>query len=179
MPKKQGKKSSQKGAGRKSSIKKAKKKKKVTIVSSKKGKTVRVAAPVAIARTITGTAPKDFRVVHKELLQDVLGSISYNGNSPDNVYEINPGLVSSFPWLGVIAQNFEQYKFNYLRWEYVPRCPTSTAGSFYMATSYDARENPPFNSVQAIAAYRNSLSMTVWDSKTHNSQVSASSIRPS
>jgi len=174
MPKKNKKKSSRK-MKLKSSLKK---KVKLPSIKKKKKKSIRSAAPVAVSRKMSTPAPlvggkSGFRIKHRELLQDVVGSIAYNGGLETNVYEINPGLTSSFPWLGPIAQNFEQYKFNSLRWEFVPRCATTTPGSFYMATSYDARENPPFTSDAALSAYRNSVSDNVWRGLTHNSAIEA------
>jgi len=109
-------------------------------------------------------------VKHKELLQSILGSVGFNG-SADTTYQLNPGLQDCFPWLANIAQNYEQYVWNSLDWEYVPRCPSNTAGSLYMATSYDAKDYPPFDTSDKMGTYRNSISSGVWAPIWHHSAV--------
>jgi len=60
-----------------------------------------------------GTSPPVFRksahgfiVEHREYVQDIYGSILFNNNS----YQINPVNSTLFPWLSLVAQNFEEYR---------------------------------------------------------------------
>jgi hypothetical protein len=49
--------------------------------------------------------------MHREYLGDVISS-STSGAFSNTTYRINPGNVLSFPWLSVIAQNFDQWRPN-------------------------------------------------------------------
>jgi hypothetical protein len=49
-----------------------------------------------------------FRVQHREFVADVSTSVGYAVTK----YSVNPGLKSTFPWLGDIASAFEQYKLH-------------------------------------------------------------------
>lgn len=84
---------------------------------------------------------------HREYLQDILASNPFNIiNLP-----INPGQISTFPWLSSIAAHFEQYKFRGLLFEFkslssdavLSTATSSALGSVVMATQYNAL-NPPF-----------------------------------
>ncbi len=54
---------------------------------------------------------RETRVMHREYLGDVISS-STSGAFSNTTYKINPGVVTSFPWLSVIAQNFDQWRPN-------------------------------------------------------------------
>jgi Viral coat protein (S domain). len=54
------------------------------------------------------------RVVHREYIKDILSSQLFN----NEIFPINPGLPSSFPWLSRIAQNFEQYRIHGMIYEF-------------------------------------------------------------
>lgn len=58
---------------------------------------------------------------------------------------LNPGNVRTFPWLHRIAQNFETYKFNRLRFVYEPACSTATNGAVCMAVDYDCSDVAPIS----------------------------------
>jgi len=166
------------GSKKKKGSKKASKKRRSIKWKTIPKKTVNKVAPVNINISRTGSSAK-FRtksikngliVQHKELLQSITGSIAFNGGA-DTTYQLNPGLQDCFPWLANIAQNYEQYVFNKLSWEYVPRCPSNTAGTIYMATSYDAKDYPPFDTAEKMGSYRNSISSGVWAPVWHHSAV--------
>lgn len=169
--------------GRKSSIKrkgskKGSKKKRSIKWKTIPKKTVNRVAPVNINISRSGSnatfrakgSKNGLVVQHKELLQSITGSVAFNG-SVDTTYQLNPGIQDCFPWLANIAQNYEQYVFNKLSWEYVPRCPSNTAGTIYMATSYDAKDYPPFGNSDSMGTYRNSISSGVWAPVWHHSSV--------
>lgn len=85
------------------------------------------------------------RLKHREYLQDAFnGPISNAFNN--TVFEINPGLSSSFPFLAQIASNFEEYKMHGLVFEFIsttsPYNSTSAMGSVIMAMEYNAAAAP-------------------------------------
>lgn len=99
---------------------------------------------------------QSFRVQHTEYLQDVI-----SGDGTTVVYNLNAGHVDSFPWLGQFGPIFEQYRFNKLKFKYMPACSTQTPGTITMATVVDAQA-PPLLSLDAMLAYRNSMSTGLW-----------------
>jgi hypothetical protein len=73
-------------------------------------------------------------------------------------FDINPGLVATFPWLSQIAANYQQYEFLGLVFEYCQRSATAIAstntalGSVIMATDYNTVDTN-FTNKQAMEAY--------------------------
>jgi len=55
---------------------------------------------------------------------------------------INPGLSTNFPWLSTIASNYQSFKIHFMRFIWVPSCPTTTAGTACLYIDYN------FNAVQ-------------------------------
>jgi len=84
---------------------------------------------------------------HREYLQDISASTPFSLLT----LPINPGQLSTFPWLSSIAAHFEQYKFRGLLFEYkslssdavLSTATSSALGSIVMATQYNAL-SPPF-----------------------------------
>lgn len=82
-------------------------------------------------------------ISHKEFLGDVISSASPSTFDLTS-YPINPGLEQSFPWLGQVAGNFQQYKIMGMAYEFRSMSAdalnsTNTAlGQIIMATNYDA-----------------------------------------
>lgn len=60
-------------------------------------------------------------------------------------YQINPGLMTTFPWLSNIAGSFDRYMFKRLVFRYKPTCPTTTTGQVVFAWDYDALDPIPRN----------------------------------
>lgn len=52
-------------------------------------------------------------------------------------YDLNPSVVSMFPWLSRIAVCYERFRFNKLKFHFIPSQPTTTGGRFYAAVDYD------------------------------------------
>jgi hypothetical protein len=92
------------------------------------------------------------RVTHKEYIADV---ITGGANSfASAIYAINPGQSATFPWLSIIAQNFQEYSLKGLVFEFKSTSATGIAsttnvamGSVIMATQYKANA-APFNNKQ-------------------------------
>lgn len=91
---------------------------------------------------------------HKEYIADVKTSSSANTLQTTS-YNINPGLSTTFPWLSSIAQNFQEYSFKGLIFEYVSTSAdalnsTNTAlGTVMMYTNYRGTQ-ATFNNKQQI-----------------------------
>lgn len=89
--------------------------------------------------------PKVTRIIHRELVATISGSTTLAVNP----YQINPGDVTTFPWLSTIASSYEQYRFRKLRFHFVTRVATSYNGSLLMAPDYDVLDAAPTTEVQA------------------------------
>lgn len=93
----------------------------------------------------------------KEYLGDVISSSTALAFSI-NTYAINPGQGATFPWLGNIASNYEEYEFLGLVFEYKSTSGESVAstntslGTVIMATEYDSTK-PPFASKLQMEDY--------------------------
>lgn len=89
---------------------------------------------------------------HREYICDVSSSTSFT----NRVFEVNPGLSVTFPWLSTIAQNFEQYKWRGLIFEYKSTSAnalnsTNTAlGSVAIASEYNTNAQPFFSKSQVL-----------------------------
>lgn len=81
-------------------------------------------------------------VRHREYLQDISATIAFTISN----FSLNPGIISTFPWLSSIAQHFEQYRFRGVLFEFktlssdtvLSSATSSALGSVIMATQYNA-----------------------------------------
>jgi hypothetical protein len=77
-------------------------------------------------------------ICHREYLGDILGTAGFNNIA----YPLNPGVSKTFPWLSVIAQNYQQYKFHGVIFEFRPLITdfvtNGAPGVVIMATNYNA-----------------------------------------
>jgi hypothetical protein len=77
-------------------------------------------------------------VCHREYLGDIFGTAGFNNTS----YPLNPGIATTFPWLSSIAQNYQQYKFHGIIFEFRPLITdfvtNGAPGVVIMATNYNA-----------------------------------------
>ncbi len=77
-------------------------------------------------------------VCHRECLGDISSTTSFNNLT----FPLNPGMNQTFPWLSTVAQNYQEYKFHGLIFEF-RSCITDFAqsgspGFVVMATNYNA-----------------------------------------
>jgi len=92
------------------------------------------------------TASNKSRIIHREPLGTVLGSVGF----AITTYQINPGLASTFPWLAPQALGYESYKVNKLLIEYKFTTNEFTGlGRIVIAPDYDAADPPPTSITQA------------------------------
>jgi len=97
-----------------------------------------------------------FIVRHREYLQDINATTAFN----NQVFTINPGVITTFPWLSTLAQNFEQYRIRGMVFEFkslssdalLLAASSSALGSVIMATQYDVVD-PPFPNKFEMANY--------------------------
>lgn len=77
-------------------------------------------------------------VCHREYLGDILGTAAFTNRS----FPLNPGIATTFPWLSTIAQNYQEYKFHGVIFEFrslITDFVTNGApGVVIMATNYNA-----------------------------------------
>jgi hypothetical protein len=89
-------------------------------------------------------------VTHRELITgSVVGSTTFS-ILPANVFPLNPGMSSTFPLLSGIAKNYEEYRWRYVRFLWVPIAPTSAQGDIILIQEYDANAPQPTTEVDAV-----------------------------
>lgn len=96
-------------------------------------------------------------VRHRELVSDVSGSTGYAVTR----YAVNPGQSSTFPWLSVLARNFEKYRFRQLRFEFESSQPTTAQGMTMLAFDLDASDPSPDSKLQ-LMSYQGASRAGVW-----------------
>jgi hypothetical protein len=102
---------------------------------------------------------------HREYIQDILSGPTIVGTAPNSstafniqVFSINPGLISTFPWFAAVAQNYEEYKIHGMMFEFKSMSAnaltsTNTAlGTVIMASQYNVL-SPPFANKQQMENY--------------------------
>jgi hypothetical protein len=85
------------------------------------------------------TSSKQTNIVcHREYLGDIQGTAGFNNVA----YPLNPGVSQTFPWLSTIAQNYQEYKFHGVIFEFRPLITdfvtNGAPGVVIMATNYNA-----------------------------------------
>jgi len=124
-------------------------------------------APVSEGTIMKSLKPQFFRsdhrsqrIVHREKIGKYLtpgdGSFKQLASLP-----INPGVPTSFPWLSNEAAGWERYRFNALRYIWVPAIGTAVAGNIIMGPDYDASDAAPYGET-ALSSYENTEEGNVW-----------------
>lgn len=86
-------------------------------------------------------------VQHRSFVSDVVCGATANAFTPLH-FDINPGLITTFPWLAPIANNFEEYVIEGMVFEYRSTSSDSTGagnttlGQILMATEYNVAASP-------------------------------------
>lgn len=95
------------------------------------------------------------RVRKRECIAHINATSDFN----NNVFPINPGLSEVFPWLSAIAQNYEQYRFNGLVFQFKSTSSDAIAsttnlglGQVILATDYNADSDPFVNDLQMLGS---------------------------
>lgn len=93
---------------------------------------------------------------HKEFVTEVRGSTAFKVQAS---FDINPGVVSTFPWLAGVAARFQEYKIRGLVWHYVPSSGSAVSstnaalGTVMLQTSYRSNDSPPSNKMEVLNEY--------------------------
>lgn len=100
-----------------------------------------------------------------EFLQSIYAPITPSGQSgpfQNTVLPLNPGLQETFPWLGLVAPQFEEYEFKQLIFYWRPMVTdfnsgTGQAGEVIMVTQYNPAD-PPFTDTLRAKSYDMAMS---------------------
>jgi len=122
-----------------------------------------VAAPTASGRILTTEKPRfssrgDSTIVrHSEFVSDVVQKIAFNSN----VFEINPGISDTFPWLSGPSLSYEKYKFVGLNFRYEVLSSTNTTGKVFFVPDFNMQEEGPLTK-QAALSYELATGSQPW-----------------
>jgi hypothetical protein len=95
-------------------------------------------------------------VRHKEYLGEVRSSQAF---SVQQSFPLNPGDVTTFPWLNGIAVRFQEFKIRGMVFHYIPTSGSAVSslnaalGSVMLQTSYRATDVPPGSKVELLNEY--------------------------
>jgi hypothetical protein len=109
-------------------------------------------------RIITGNQMCNVR--HKEFIGNISGLNNQNFNQ-SFALALNPGIASTFPWLAIMAQNWQAYRFKKMRFFYFTRTGSTTVGSVILCPDYDAADVAPI-SEQVIDSYEDAKEDAPW-----------------
>lgn len=96
-------------------------------------------------------------IQHREYIADIIGSVGYTVLG----FPINPGVGTTFPWLSILARNFEKYRFRRCTFCFESSVATTTAGVVLSAIDLDANDPAP-PTKQIIMAYQGANRSNVW-----------------
>lgn len=126
----------------------------------------------------TGDETATLIMSQKEYIGDVFAPS--NSNFTNTSYDLNPGLVANFPFLAQYAQNFEEYEFEQLVFEYHSTVdasstnnPNGNTGTVIMATNYNV-SSPSFSDKEQMIQYHGGVSGRMTDNLTHGVECDAS-----
>jgi len=82
------------------------------------------ARPRARSLQVVPATDGSVRIRHREYIDDAIGG----SNFTTMTFALQPGAVSTFPWLSRIATLFDSYILHSVQFEYEPSVPTTTGG---------------------------------------------------
>lgn len=97
------------------------------------------------------------RVRHREYVADITGSVLFAVQQ----YSINPGLALLFPWLSQLANLFESYLVNGLKFQFRTESASSQPGKAMLAVDWDAADAVPDNKT-GMMQERTKADSAVW-----------------
>lgn len=107
-------------------------------------------------------------VSHREFVSDIKTSEIFSTQS----FDINPGVQGTFPWLGQVAKNYEEYSFEGLVFEYVTTSASALSstnaalGVVILTTNYDVLD-AQFATKREQEAYQYTVSTVPCTSAIH------------
>jgi hypothetical protein len=104
---------------------------------------------------------QSIRVMHKEFLGTIQGSTTF---TVQKELTLNPGLVSTFPWLSKLSSSFLQYEIKGMMFHYVPTSgnfvsSSPALGAVMIQTSYRSNEPAPSSKSEMLNEYWSSESV--------------------
>jgi len=127
-------------------------------IGSKSASVAAAYSTAAMGKAPIVRATRDNCVIqHRELIDSISGTSAFDVTS----YSVNPGIPETFPWLSVIAQAWEKYRFRYLRFVFLTRTGSTTVGQVLMAPDFDSADDPP-SSELVMATYEDAISDAPW-----------------
>jgi len=122
--------------------------------------------PLRVGQRSTASAPQIKNrngcalVSHREFVAD-LQDLSTGFTA--QLFSINPGLSTLFPWLSTIANQYEKYSFKKCVFELKSACASSVPGSVGMVVDYDAND-PVFTTEQQANQFDGAKQVQAWES---------------
>lgn len=113
----------------------------------------------------------DIVIQHREYLGDVFGPAAGEQFS-NQVFQLNPGLEQTFPWLSQLAPNYEEHEFKQLIFSYrsvttdVGSSTTGQCGTIVMATNYNPDSKVFYDKGQMLE-YAHAMSCKTTESMEH------------
>lgn len=123
--------------------------------------------PFAFSETTPSTNPvftqsdDGVMITHRAMLGTVQGSTAFQAIK----WAANPGVEASAPWVSAVAQRFEWYKYDMLRFKYVPRVATTSSGDIGFSSDFNPGDTDPPDMKTALAS-EYSVDTVVWKSLT-------------
>jgi len=92
-------------------------------------------------------------ICHREYIGDIVGTTAFTNRE----FPLNPGMAETFPWLSSVADNYAQYRFHGLIFEFRPLITDfvtaggvgGSPGVVVMATNYNA-DDPAYGTKQEM-----------------------------
>jgi hypothetical protein len=109
------------------------------------------------------------RIKNSEFISTIVGSTSFDASQK---FVINPGLVGTFPWLSVLAAEWQQYRIHRMCFRYVTRTSTSSVGSVILSPDYNVVDVAP-SSEQIASNTQDAVEDVCWKSITCHLDVAA------
>jgi hypothetical protein len=129
---------------------------------TRNGNIKRLSRPVAQSCQVTNRgALKSLHLKHREFVTDLVQD-DIGGTNQIRRIHIQPGLETTFPWLGQIAQRFETYRFQELRFRFIPSLGTQTNGSIALCPDYDAGDDNTEATKATLLAFEDSVRGPIW-----------------
>lgn len=110
---------------------------------SNKGAPVSVSSVVRPSAPAFGKSTNGITMKRREFVGTATNAAVINNFSITDIsiatpgYDFNPSCDNLFPWLSNIARCYERFRFNKLKFDFVPSQPTTVAGRYYAAVDYD------------------------------------------
>lgn len=105
----------------------------------------------AVPQFTRGNNGREVRIRHREYLGKVVAS-SIAGDFKIQKFQVNPGLISTFPWLNTIANQFDEWRPNGIVFVYKNMSSkwsgTPTLGTICMASDYDVLDPDYTNEIE-------------------------------